>query len=100
MIACVGRESEETNAKVKQAYEILMKRLGALPAADKLSQSQKAWLDYQSSYCAFIALANKGGSIVRMTWASCYADTAKSRLRELEFQVNCQEGSLGCFREH
>jgi uncharacterized protein YecT (DUF1311 family) len=100
MVACSQRDSAETNAKVARAYELLMKRLGSSPAADKLSHSQKAWLEYQSTYCSFIASANEGGSIVRLTGAQCYADIAKSRLRELEYQVNCQEGYVGCFREH
>ena len=99
MIACHIQEAQTTNTKVVQAYELLMKRLGTSPAADRLSQSQKAWLDYQSSYCAFVALANEGGSIVRLTRATCSATIAKSRLRELEYQVNCEEGYFGCFRQ-
>lgn len=100
MVACVGRDAREANTQVTQAYELLMKRLGASPAADKLRHSQKAWLEYQSAYCDFVKSANEGGSIVRVTGASCYASTAKSRLKELEYQVNCQEGWSGCFREH
>lgn len=100
MVACFQRDSAETNAKVAQAYELLMKRLGPSPEADMLSHAQKAWLEYQSTYCSFVASANKGGSIVQFTGAQCYADIAKSRLRELENQVNCQEGYVGCFRDH
>ena len=99
MVACVGRDAQEANAKVTQAYELLMKRLGTSSAADKLSHSQKAWLEYQSTYCEFVKSANEGGSIVRVTGALCYADTAKSRLKELEYQVDCQEGWSGCFRK-
>ena len=98
MVGCYIREAQTTNAKVVQAYELLIKRLGTSPTADKLSQSQKAWLDYQSNYCAFMASANEGGSIVRLIRAQCYAEIATSRLRELEYQINCQEGYFGCFR--
>ena len=97
MVECHARDAETTNAKVAQAYELLMKRLGALPAAEKLSQSQKAWLEYQSSYCAFMASANEGGSIAHLIRAQCYAAIAKPRLRELEYQVDCKEGYFGCF---
>jgi len=100
MIVCSQRDSTETNAKVARAYELLMKRPGSSRQADMLSRSQKAWLEYQSTYCSFIVSANEGGSIVRLTGSRCYADIAKSRLRELEYQVNCQEGDVGCFREH
>lgn len=99
MVDCHTRDAQTTNAKVTQAYELLMKRLGASPAAEKLSQSQKAWLDYQSSYCDFMAAANEGGSIVRLIRAQCSAAIAKPRLRELEYQVDCQEGYFGCFRQ-
>lgn len=99
MVECHARDAQTTNAKVAEAYELLMKRLGASPAADKLSQSQKAWLDYQSSYCDFMAAANEGGSIVRLIRAQCSAAIAKPRLRELEYQVDCQEGYFGCFRQ-
>lgn len=99
MVDCHTRDAQTTNAKVAQAYELLMKRLGASPAAEKLSQSQKAWLDYQSSYCDFMAAANEGGSIVRLIRAQCSSAIAKPRLRELEHQVDCQEGYFGCFRQ-
>ena len=98
MVECHTRDAETTNAKVAETYELLMKRLGSSPAAETLRQSQKAWLDYQSSYCAFVALANEGGSIVRLTGARCYAAIAKPRLHELEYQVDCPEGHFGCFR--
>jgi uncharacterized protein YecT (DUF1311 family) len=98
MVECHTRDAETTNAKVGQAYELLMKRLGSSPAAETLARSQKAWLEYQSSYCAFVALANEGGSIVRLTRALCYAAIAKPRLRELEYQVDCREGYSGCFK--
>lgn len=97
MVGCHMRDAETTNAKVAEVYELLMKRLGASPATEKLSQSQKAWLEYQSSYCAFMASANEGGSIVHLIRAQCYATIAKPRLRELEVQVNCKEGWFGCF---
>jgi len=100
MIACYEQLSVDTNAKVTQAYELMMKRLGSSPAADLLSRSQKAWLDYQSTYCDYVASANEGGSIIRMTVPSCRAEIAESRLRELEGQVNCQEGTFGCFPQH
>lgn len=99
MVECHTRDAETTNAKVAQAYELLMKRLGASPAAETLGRSQKAWLEYQTRYCAFVALANEGGSIVRLTRAQCYATIATPRLRELEYQVDCKEGYLGCFRQ-
>lgn len=98
MIDCVGRDSKAANAKVTQAYELLMKRLGTTTQAQMLARSQKAWLDYQSTYCAFMTSANEGGSIAGFTGPSCYATIAKARLLELEYQVNCQEGWFGCFR--
>lgn len=99
MVECHRLDAETTNAKVAEAYEVLMKRLGASSAAEKLGQSQKAWLEYRSSYCAFMASANEGGSIVPAIHASCYARIARSRLHELEYQVDCKEGYLGCFRQ-
>jgi uncharacterized protein YecT (DUF1311 family) len=60
MVACVGRDAQQANAKVTRAYELLMKRLGMSPAADKLRHSQKAWLEYQSAYCDFVRSANEG----------------------------------------
>lgn len=98
MVECHTRDAETTNAKVAQAYELLMKRLGTSPAAEALGRSQKAWLEYQTSYCAFVALANEGGSIVRLTRALCTATIAKARLHELEYQVDCREGFSGCFK--
>lgn len=97
MVECHRRDAETNIAKVAAAYELLMKRLGSSPAAEKLSQSQRAWLEYQSSYCDFMASANEGGSIVHMIRASCYARIARSRLHELEYQVDCKEGYFGCF---
>lgn len=99
MVECHGRDAEVTNAMVAEAYELLVKRLGASSAAEKLGQSRKAWLEYRSSYCAFMASANEGGSIVPTIHASCYARIARSRLRELEYHVDCKEGYLGCFRQ-
>lgn len=98
MVDCHTRDAETTNAKVTQAYEFLMKRLGRLPAAETLSRSQKAWLEYRSSYCNYMAAANEGGSIVRLIRAQCYAAISKARLGELEYQVDCREGFFGCFQ--
>ncbi|MGQ3298298.1 lysozyme inhibitor LprI family protein [Reyranella sp.] len=97
MVVCHTRDTETNIAKVAQAYELLMKRLGTSPAAETLGQSQKAWLEYRSSYCDFMALANEGGSIVRLTRVKCYGAIAKARLHELEYQVDCKQGDFGCF---
>ncbi|HQS18825.1 lysozyme inhibitor LprI family protein [Reyranella sp.] len=97
MVECHRLDAETNIAKVTAAYELLMKRLGSSPAAEKLSQSQKAWLEYQSSYCDFMASANEGGSIVHLIRAQCYAGIAKSRLHELEYQIDCKQGYFGCF---
>ena len=52
-----------------------------------LARSQKAWLEYQSNYYAFMASAKEGGNIVRLIRPQCYANNAKPGCANSKFSL-------------
>ena len=54
---------------------------------------------FRDRECAFIGAPSAGGSIHGMIVAQCQARLTRVRVKDLEAQLNCQEGDLSCVRE-
>ena len=96
MVACHAANSQGADAALTRVYEAVLAKLGPSPQRDLLRSSQEAWLAYRTAYCSFVSSAVEGGSLQPMVRNACHADLARIRIKELELQLNCQEGNVSC----
>ncbi|MEA2812913.1 MAG: hypothetical protein QOE02_3494 [Rhodospirillaceae bacterium] len=61
-----------------------------------LQVAQQSWLHFRDQECEFETMGTVGGSIHSMIVAICLARLTDQRVKDLEAQLNCQEGNLSC----
>jgi uncharacterized protein YecT (DUF1311 family) len=93
--ACSGQRLRDADRKLNSAYNTLLKRFDAKQQA-MLRASEKAWLGYRDAQCRLVASGVEGGSAQPMVTADCLGDLTTARLKELNFQLTCQEGDMTC----
>jgi uncharacterized protein YecT (DUF1311 family) len=93
--ACSGQRLQTADRKLNSAYGALMKRLGDSQKA-MLHASEKAWIGYRDAQCKLVASGVDGGSAQPMVKANCLGDLTEARLKELNYQLTCQEGDMTC----
>ncbi|HVW75258.1 MAG TPA: lysozyme inhibitor LprI family protein [Rhizomicrobium sp.] len=93
--ACSGQRLKDADSKLNAAYANLMKRFDARQQA-MLRASEKAWLGYRDAQCRLVASGVEGGSAQPMVMADCLGELTQARLKELTFQLTCQEGDMTC----
>lgn len=96
MVDCFAADRQAADAAVTRVYEAALAKLGPSLQRDLLQSSQEAWLAYRTAYCSFESSAVQGGSIQPTIRNACLAHLARIRTKELEVQLNCREGNLGC----
>ena len=62
----------------------------------KLQVAQQSWLQFRDQECEFETMGTVGGSIHSMIVAICLTRLTDQRVKDLEAQLNCQEGNLSC----
>ena len=87
----------EADRRLNAAYTKLRARLSAASRA-RLQAAEEAWIRFRDQECAFIGSATEGGSIHSMIVAQCKTELTNRRTKDLEAQLNCQEGDLSCVR--
>ena len=94
--ACAVRELGAVDGQLNAAYNQVMGRLKAEPAARAaLLESQRAWIRFRDAECAF-STVNGGGSVLPFLNARCQARLTQDRLRQLRDYLSCGEGELDC----
>jgi len=63
---------------------------------NKLQVAQQSWLHFRDQECEFETMGTVGGSIRSMIVAICLARLTDQRVKDLDAQLNCQEGNLSC----
>ena len=61
-----------------------------------LQTAQQSWLRFRDQECEFETMGTVGGSIHSMIVAICLTRLTDQRIKDLETQLNCQEGDLSC----
>jgi uncharacterized protein YecT (DUF1311 family) len=93
--ACSGQRLHTADAKLNQTYSALMTRF--TPASQALLRgSERAWVAYRDAQCRMVSSGVEGGSAQPMVAANCLADLTEGRLKELGYQMTCQEGDMTC----
>ena len=93
-----GTALQDADRQLNAAYTKLRTRLGPESRA-RLQAAEEAWIRFRDRECAFIGAPTTGGSIHGMIVAQCQARLTLVRVKDLEAQLNCQEGDLSCVRE-
>jgi uncharacterized protein YecT (DUF1311 family) len=93
-----GTHLQDADRQLNAAYTKLRTRLGPESRA-RLQAAEEAWIRFRDRECAFIGAPTTGGSIHGMIVAQCQARLTLVRVKDLEAQLNCQEGDLSCVRE-
>lgn len=93
-----GTTLRDADRQLNVAYTKLRTRLGPESRA-RLQAAEEAWIRFRDRECTFIGAPTAGGSIHGMIVAQCQARLTLVRVKDLEAQLNCQEGDLSCVRE-
>lgn len=93
-----GTALQDADRQLNAAYTKLRTRLGP-ESRTRLQAAEEAWIRFRDRECAFIGAPTAGGSIHGMIVAQCQARLTLVRVKDLEAQLNCQEGDLSCVRE-
>lgn len=93
----VGTTLQDADRQLNAAYTKLRARLGPESRA-RLQAAEEAWIQFRDRECAFIGAPTAGGSIHGMIVAQCKARLTLVRVKDLETQLDCQEGDLSCVR--
>ena len=93
-----GTALKDADRQLNAVYTKLRTRLGPESRA-RLQAAEEAWIRFRDRECAFIGAPTAGGSIHGMIVAQCQARLTLVRVKDLEAQLNCQEGDLSCVRE-
>lgn len=83
MNECAMREYERQDARLNQAYVMVMRRL-APPAKQKLRLLQREWIRTRDNKCDAEAKEYQGGSIAPMIYSLCLTDQTIRRTLWLE----------------
>lgn len=92
-----GAALQDADRQLNAAYTKLRTRLSPESRA-RLQSAEEAWIRFRDQECAFIGAPTAGGSIHGMIVAQCKARLTLVRVKDLETQLNCQEGDLSCVR--
>lgn len=93
----VGTTLQDADRQLNAAYTKLRARLGPESRA-RLQAAEEAWIRFRDRECEFIGAPTTGGSIHGMIVASCQARLTLVRLKDIEAQLDCQDGNLSCVR--
>lgn len=92
-----GTSRQEADRQLNAVYTKLRTRLGPESRA-RLQAAEEAWIRFRDLECAFIGSPTIGGSIHGMIVAQCQTRLTLARVKDLEAQLDCQEGDLSCVR--
>jgi uncharacterized protein YecT (DUF1311 family) len=92
-----GAALQDADRRLNASYTKLRARLSPESRA-KLQAAEEAWIRFRDLECAFIGSPTTGGSIHSMIVAQCLTGLSERRIKDIEAQLNCQEGDLSCVR--
>jgi uncharacterized protein YecT (DUF1311 family) len=90
-----ARKLTELNVRLTALYAELNARYSE---ADKqrLRQAEKSWIKFRDDDCRYESGSVAGASAYPMIFAMCLENLTGDRIKQLHYQVNCQEGDLSC----
>lgn len=92
-----GAVYREVDGKLNDSFAKLSARLSPT-SKSRLQAAQEAWARYRDLECAFIGTATEGGTIQSTMITQCKTELTSRRLKDVDAQLNCEEGDLVCVR--
>lgn len=86
---------QAADANLNESYRKLASELSP-PARASLVSTQRAWISFRDRECKFESIGVSNGSSKDMVVYDCLTSVTKSRIAQIEYQLNCPEGDLSC----
>jgi uncharacterized protein YecT (DUF1311 family) len=83
MGACISAEHDVQDARLNQAYKMVMQRLGTSKKA-RLRNSEKLWIKQRDKNCMKERDSYDGGTMASLVWGTCMIDATINRTMWLE----------------
>jgi uncharacterized protein YecT (DUF1311 family) len=96
MNTCAAAAQKSADQQLNKTYNTLIARIANKDAIALLRNAEKAWLAYRDQECTFETSVTVGGSIHPMMVAQCLETKTRTRTKELQQLLQCQEGDLNC----
>jgi uncharacterized protein YecT (DUF1311 family) len=96
MTVCASDAAKAADRDLNKTYTSLIARIDGQGAVALLRDAEKAWIAYRDKECAFETSMTVGGSVHPMVVAQCLETLTRARQKELQTQLDCQEGDLSC----
>ena len=93
--AQAGSDLRKSDAQLNAVYNKLRAKISEA-GKKSLQTAQQSWLRFRDQECEFETMGTVGGSIHSMIMAICLTRLTDQRIKDLEAQLNCQEGNLSC----
>ncbi len=95
---CADRDFKAFDEKLNETYVALEKNVSK-EGLDKLKKAQRAWVAYRDAQCDFDTAGTEGASVNPMVVALCRDALTQAQTKQLNAQLNCEEGNLSCGRQ-
>ena len=93
--AQAGADLRKSDDQLNTVYNKLRAKISDA-GKKNLQVAQQSWLRFRDQECEFETMGTVGGSIHSMIVAICLTRLTDQRVKDLEAQLNCQEGNLSC----
>lgn len=95
LAACTAKDAASADAALNAVYKALSGRL-AHADLERLREAQRAWIPFRDKECAFRTQPYADGSVYPSLVGVCKEELTKTRLAQLQHQLQCPEGDLSC----
>ncbi|WP_448786204.1 lysozyme inhibitor LprI family protein [Brucella intermedia] len=97
MNACADASSKQSDKKLNNLYRQIEDRLNDDADTKKFFvQAQREWIKFRDAECNFQTAGSGGGSMMPMLVAQCVDSLTKSRVKDFEGYLRCEEGDMSC----
>ena len=93
--ARAGSDLRKSDEQLNAVYNKLRAKISDA-GKKSLQTAQQSWLRFRDQECEFETMGTVGGSIHSMVIALCLTRLTDQRIKDLDAQLNCQEGDLSC----
>jgi uncharacterized protein YecT (DUF1311 family) len=93
--AQAGADLRKSDEQLNAVYNKLRAKISDA-GKKNIQVAQQSWLRFRDQECEFETMGTVGGSIHSMIVAICLTRLTDQRVKDLEAQLNCQEGNLSC----
>jgi len=93
--AQAAQRHRAADVQLNAQYQVLIRSLSPR-SQTLLRQSERNWIAFRDSECAFRASGVQGGSAYPMVYDECMATMIRDRTQQLRDIAHCEEGDLSC----